>query len=175
MFPQPVPVSGLLTPAPGLALPPGATVEIRDQLARGGRVVATLPVAPDGSFSGSLPLTRSDVLQATFAGGGGLPRLVSGVVFADVVPSITLQSSAASAPRGSTVTLSGSVNPPASRLMVDEEELRGTRYRRIRTLKVRATRGAFSVSVGLARPGTFRFTARDGAGASVPVTVQVTD
>jgi N-acetylmuramoyl-L-alanine amidase len=175
VYPQPVPVSGLLAPAPGLALPPGATVEIRDQLARGGRVLATLPVAPDGSFSGSVPLTRSDVLQATFAGGGGLPRLVSGVVFANVVPSVTLQSSAASVPRGSTVTLSGSVNPPASRLTLDEEELRGTRYRRIRTLKVRVTRGAFSISVGLARPGTFRFTAREGAGASIPVTVQATD
>ena len=100
---------------------------------------------------------------------------MSGVLFTTVAPSVTLQSSATSVPRGSTVTLSGSVNPPASRLTVGEEELRGTRYRRLRTLKVRATRGAFSISVGLARPGTFRFTAREGAGASVPVTVQVID
>lgn len=175
VYPQPVPVSGLLTPAPGLALPPGATVEIRDQLARGGRVLATLPVAPDGTFSGSLPLAHSDVLQATFAGGGGLPRVVSGVLFTTVASSVTLQSSAASVPRGSTITLSGAVNPPRSRLTVVEDELRGTRYRRIRTLEVRATRGAFSLTVGLARPGTFRFTARSGAGTSVPVSVQVTD
>ena len=57
---------------------------------------------------------------------------------------------------------------------MDEEELRGTTYRRIRTLKLRAKGGAFSLTVGLARSGTFRFTARAGAGASQPVTVQVT-
>ena len=174
VYPQPLAVSGRLTPAPGLPIPAGSTVQVRDQLARSGRILATLPVAADGSFSGSLPLTRSDVLQATFGGGGGLPRLVSGVVFANVAPSLTLQSSAASVPRGSTVTLSGAVNPPASRVSLLEKELRGTTYRRIRTLKLRATRGAFSVTVGLARPGTFRFTARSGAGASQPVAVQVT-
>ena len=156
-------------------MPAGATVQIRDTLGSGaGRVLATLPVAPDGAFSGSLQLTRGDVLQAVFAGGAGLPRLVSGVVFASVAPSVTLQSRATSVPRGSTVTLSGAVNPPAARLTVVEEELRGTKYRRIRTLKLRTTRGAFSVTVGLARPGSFRFTARSGAGASVPVTVLVT-
>jgi len=175
-YPQPVPVSGQLTPAPGLAVPAGATVEIRDRLASGaGRVLATVPLAPDGTFSASLPLTRSDVVQAVFAGGGGLPRLVSGVLFATVAPSVTLQASAVSAARGGTVTLSGSVNPaPPGRVSVVEEELRGTKYRRIRTLLVRAKRGAFSVTVGLARAGSFRFTARSGAGASVPVTVQVT-
>jgi hypothetical protein len=174
VYPQPIPVSGQLIPAAGLAVPAGATVQIRDQLSRGGRVLATLPVAPNGTFSGSLQLTRSDVLQAVFAGGGGLPQLVSGVVFAGVAPSITLQSSAATVPRGGTATLSGVVSPRASRLTLDEEELRGTRYRRIRTLKVRAVHGAFSLAVGLARAGTFRFTARSGAGASAPVTVQVT-
>jgi N-acetylmuramoyl-L-alanine amidase-like protein len=174
-YPQPVPVSGQLTPAPGVAVPAGATVQIRDKLASGaGRVLATLPVAPDGTFSGSLQLTRSDVLQATFAGGPGLPRLVSGVLFASVAPTITLQSSSGSVPRRGTVTLSGTINPPGNRLTIVEEELRGTKYRRIRTLKVRAKGGAFSMIVGLARPGTFRFTARSGAGASVPVTVQVT-
>jgi N-acetylmuramoyl-L-alanine amidase len=175
IYPQPVPVSGVLRPAPGLTVPAGATVQIRDQLARGGRVLATLPIAPDGTFSGSLPLTGGDVLQATFAGGSGLPRLVSDVVFVSVAPSVTLQSSAAGVARGGTVTLAGSVNPPPKRrVRVVEEELRGTRYRHIRTLRLRATGGAFSVTVGLARPGAFRFTARSGDGASVPVTVQVT-
>jgi N-acetylmuramoyl-L-alanine amidase-like protein len=174
-YPQPVAVSGQLTPAPGVAVPAGATVQIRDKLSTGaGRVLATLPLAPDGTFSASLQLTHSDVLQATFAGGAGLPRLVSGVLFTSVAPAITLQSSSGSVPRRGTVTLSGTINPPAGRLTIDEEELRGTKYRRIRTLNVRAKGGAFSVTVGLARPGTFRFTARSGAGASVPVTVQVT-
>lgn len=179
VYPQPLVFSGRLTPAPGVALPAGATVQISDNLAKGGRVLATLPLAPDGSFSGSLPLARNDVLQASFAGGPGVPRLVSGVLFAGVAPALTLQSSATSVTRGSTITLAGSVAPSKGRLTIDEEELRGTRYRRVRTLKLRATGGQFSVTLGLSRPGTFRFTARSAgsrqtvAGASLPVSVQV--
>ena len=92
-----------------------------------------------------------------------------------MAPNVTLHSSATSVARGGTVTLSGGVKPPPKRrLSVVEEELRGTRYRRIRTLTLRASGSAFSLTVGLPRPGTFRFTARSGAGASQPVTVQVT-
>ncbi len=180
LYPQALVFSGRLTPAPGLALPPGATVEIRDQLARGGRVLATLPLAPDGSFSGSLPLVHDDVVIASFPGGGGLPGLVSGAVHATVAPAIALQASAASLPRGSTVTLSGTVAPPKGKLTVDEQELRRGRYRRVRTLKLKATAGTFSVTVGLSRPGSFRFVAHTPGShladpsASQPVTVQVT-
>ncbi|HEX6460169.1 MAG TPA: N-acetylmuramoyl-L-alanine amidase [Thermoleophilaceae bacterium] len=179
VYPQPLVFSGRLTPAPGVALPAGAAVQIIDNLAKGGRVLATLPLAPDGSFSGALPLARNDVLQAVFAGGPGVPKLVSGVVVAGVAPALTLQSSATSVTRGSTITLAGSVSPAKGRLTIDEEELRGTRYRRVRTVKVRASGGQFSVTLGLSRPGTFRFTARTAAsrqtqaGASVPVSVQV--
>jgi hypothetical protein len=101
------------------------------------------------------------------------------VVFAGVAPSITLQASATSVPRGSTVSLSGTVAPPTGGLTVDEQELRGSRYRRVRTLKLRTPGGAFSATVGLSRAGTFRFVARTpasgsmDAGASAPVGVQV--
>jgi hypothetical protein len=180
LYPQALAFAGRLTTAPGLPLPPGATVEIRDQLARGGRVLATLPLAPDGSFAGSLPLVHDDVVMASFPGGGGLPRVVSGAVHATVAPAIALRASVGSVPRGSTVTLSGEVTPPKGRLTLDEQELRRGRYRRVRTLKLKAVAGAFSVTVGLSRPGSFRFTARTpashlaDAGASPPVTVQVT-
>jgi hypothetical protein len=179
VYPQSLAFSGRLTPAPGLALPPGATVEIRDRVGTGGRVLATLPLAPDGSFSGSLPLAHDDVIQAVFAGGAGLPRLVSGVVLASVAPAVSLQASATSAPVHSAVVLSGSVTPSRGRLTLDEAELRGGRYRHVRTLRLRARLGAFSVTVGLPRAGSFRFTARTPAsrladpGASAPVTVQV--
>ncbi len=179
LYPQSLAFSGSLVPAPGIAIPPGATVQISDNLANGGRVLATLPLAPDGSFSGSLPLAHNDVLQASFAGGPGMPKLVSNVVFASVAPTITLQSSAASVTRGSTVTLTGSATPPKSRLTLEEQELRGTRYRHVRTLKLRTLGGSFSVTLGLSRPGAFRFIARTArsrsiqAGASAPVGVQV--
>jgi hypothetical protein len=179
VYPQPVVLAGRLTPALGLALPPGAAVEIRDQLPKGGRVLATLPLAPDGSFSGSLPLVHDDVLIASFAGGGGLARVVSGAWHVTVAPAVSLSSSAGSVTRGATVSLGGTVTPPKSRVTIDEQELRGTRYRRVRTLRLRTRKGAFSVVVGLNRPGSYRFIARTAAshladaGQSAPVAVQV--
>lgn len=180
VYPQPVVFAGRLTPAPGLVLPPGAAVEIRDRLPKGGRVLASAPLAPDGSFSGSLPLVHDDVLIASFAGGGGLPRLVSGAWHVTVAPAVSLSSSAGSVTRGATVWLGGTVTPPKSRVTIDEQELRGTRYRRVRTLRLRPRKGAFSVVVGLNRPGSFRFIAHTAAshladsGRSAPVAVQVT-
>jgi N-acetylmuramoyl-L-alanine amidase-like protein len=176
---QSVTFSGQLTPAPGVAVPPGATVEIQTALASGGRTVAVAPLAPDGSFSATLPMTRSDVLQARFAGGGGVTPLVAAPVGVNVAPLVSLAASATAVTRGSTVTLSGSVTPAFRKLSIVEQELRGTRYRRIRTLTVKPSASAFSVAVGLARSGSYRFIARTArtrqlaAGVSAPVAVQV--
>jgi N-acetylmuramoyl-L-alanine amidase len=93
---QPLGFSGRLIPASGATLPPGAAVAIQDQLASGGRTLALLPLAPDGSFSGSLPATRHDTIQASFAGGGGLPRLISTPVPVSVASSSSLHASASS-------------------------------------------------------------------------------
>jgi hypothetical protein len=178
-FPLPMAFSGRLTPAPGVAIPPGATVQIQDQLGVGGRTLAVLPLAADGSFSGSLPLVHNDVIQATYAGGGGPPRLVSAPIGVSVAASLSLQASAQSVPAGSTITLSGTVAPPQVRVNIDQQQLRSGRFRRLRTLKVKAANGSFSVTLGLRRAGTFRFIARTpgsrtlAAGASQPVTVQV--
>ncbi len=176
---QPVTFSGQLVPAPGVALPPGATVQIQDGLAANGRTQATVSLAPDGSFSTTFPMTRSDVLQARFSGGGGVTPLVSAPVGVSVAPLISLATSSGAVARGSTVTLSGSVAPAFRTLWIREEELRGTRYRRIRTLTLRPRSSAFSLVVGLARSGTYRFTARTArtkrlaVGTSAPVLVQV--
>jgi N-acetylmuramoyl-L-alanine amidase-like protein len=176
---QPVAFSGQLVPAAGVALPPGATVEIQDALASNGRMLTTVPLAPDGTFSATFPMTRSDVLQARFAGGGGVTPLVSAPVGVSVAPLISLAASATAVARGSTITLSGSVTPAFRQVSIKEEELRGTRYRRIRTLNLKPRSSAFSVVVGLARGGTYRFTARTArtkqlaAGTSAPVVVQV--
>jgi hypothetical protein len=179
VFPQPLAFSGRLALAPGLTPQPGATVEIQDGLSRGGRTLATLPLAPDGSFSGSLLLAHNDLIQAVFAGGGGVPRLISTPVGASIAPALTLQAGAPAVPRGGTVSLTGTVSPSKKHVVVAEEELKGTRFRLVRRLELAAGGGTFQLTVGLARSGSFRFTARTpadrltAAGASAPVTVQV--
>ena len=177
VYPQALALSGRLAVAPGVALPAGSAVEIQDRLASGGRTLATLPLAPDGGFSGSLPLARSDVLQAAFAGGGGIPRLVSAPIAASVAPTITLQASTASVPVGGVVSLTGTVSPAKRRVVLVEQRRRGRRFRLVRRFRLRARGGAFAATVGLPRAGSFRFTARvpadrlTAAGGSPPVTV----
>jgi N-acetylmuramoyl-L-alanine amidase len=180
VFPQPFALSGRLMPAFGIAVPPFASVEVQDGLAHGGRTLATLPVAADGSFSGTLPLAHSDVIQAVFPGGGGLPELISAPVFPMVAPALTLQASAPSVPRGGTVVLSGSVSPPKRRVLITQEEQKAGRFKLLRRIKVRTANGSFQVTLGLSRAGTFRFTAVTpadrsfAAGSSAPLVLSAT-
>jgi hypothetical protein len=173
-FPQPLAISGKLVPPPGMAIPLGAGVQIQDRLAAGGRTLATLPLAPDGSYSGSLPLAHNDTVRALYVGDGTLPRVAAAPVAAYVVPVVTLQ---ASPPAAGAVTLSGTVAPAKRRVLVDVQRLRKGAFRRVRLIKVGVANGAYSVSVKLPRPGSYRFITRAPAdrltalGASPPVSV----
>ena len=180
VFPQPLALTGRLTPATGIPLPPFASVEIQDALARGGRTLATLPLSADGSFSGTLPLAHNDVIQAVYPGGNGLPKLISAPLFPTVAPALTLQASATTVPRGGTVVLSGSVAPPKNGVVITQEDQKGARFKLLRKIRVKPTNGAFQVTLGVARTGTFRFTARSPAarssapGSSAPLLLSVT-
>jgi hypothetical protein len=173
-FPQQLVLNGKLTPPPGMTIPTGATVQIQDRLARGGRTIATLPLAPDGSYSGSLPMPHNDVLRALYTGDGTLPRVAAAPVFVSVVPVVTLQ---ASPPANGAVTLSGTVAPAKRRVIVEEQRLRKGAFRRVRLIRAGVVNGAFRLDVKLAKPGSYRFIARAPAdrltalGASAPVVV----
>jgi N-acetylmuramoyl-L-alanine amidase-like protein len=179
VFPQPLTLTGRLTPAPGIPLPPFASVEIQDALARGGRTLATIPLSADGSFSGTLPLAHNDVVQAVYPGGAGLPK-ISAPLFLTVAPALTLQASAATVTRGGTVVFSGSVSPPTKRVVITQEEQKGARFKLLRKIRLKPAGGAFQVTVGLARTGTYRFTALTPAarstapGSSAPLLLSVT-
>jgi N-acetylmuramoyl-L-alanine amidase len=173
-FPQQLVLSGKLTPPAGLAIPAGATVQIQDRLAAGGRTIATLPLAPDGSYSGSLPLPHNDVVRALYTGDGTLPRVAAAPVRAFVVPVVTLQ---ASPPANSAVTLTGTVAPAKRRVIVEEQRLRKGAFKRVRLIRAGVVNGAFRLDVKLPKPGSYRFIARVPAdrltalGASAPVAV----
>jgi hypothetical protein len=179
IYPQPLAFSGKLTLPAGLALPAGATVQIQDRLASGGRTLATLPIAPDGSFAGSLPIAHNDVVRALFPATAGLPKVVSTPVGVGIVPTLTLTASAPSVAAGSPVTLAGTVAPAKRRVVIEEQQSKHGVFRKVRLLKVTAVAGAFNTPVTLARAGTYRFIARSPAdrltapAASAPVVVGV--
>ena len=177
-YPQPLVLSGTLAESPGLSTPPGATVEIQDSLAAGGRTLAAVPLA-DGVFGASLPIAHNDVVRAVFVGGGALPRVVSTPIVVTVVPVLTMRASAPAVPAASAVTLTGTVAPAKRRLLVVEQRLRRGKYQRVRQIRVGARAGAFSLNVRLPKAGAYRFIARSpadrltAAGASLPVQVAV--
>jgi hypothetical protein len=173
-FPQQLVLTGKLTPPPGMAIPAGATVQIQDRLAAGGRTLASLPLAPDGAYSGSLPLAHNDVVRALYTGDGTLPRVAAAPVNVTVVPVVTLH---AAPPAKGTVALSGTVAPAKRRVVVEEQHFRKGAFRRVRQIKVNAVNGAYSLGVRVSKPGGYRFIARAPAdrltalGASQPVAV----
>jgi hypothetical protein len=173
-FPQQLVFSGRLTPPTGMTIPAGATVQIQDRLAQGGRTLATLPLAADGSYGGSLLIAHNDVLRALYTGDGTLPRVAAMPVFVTVVPVVTLQ---ASTPANGAVRLTGTVAPATRRVVVEEQVFRKRAFRRVRLIKVKVVNGAYSLSVKLPKPGGYRFIARSPAdrltalGASPPVPV----
>jgi hypothetical protein len=177
-FPQPAVLSGTLAEPPGLQIPPGASVEIQDRLAAGGRTLTTLPVA-NGGFAGSLPLAHNDVVRAVFEGGGGLPRVVSTPIYVTVLPVLTLQASAPSVAHGSTITLSGTVAPAKAHVTIVEQVLRRGIFRQARQIKVATSAGGFTRAITLSRAGSYRFIARSpadrltGFAQSAPVAVAV--
>ena len=176
-FPQQLVVSGKLTPPAGLAIPAGATVQIQDRLAAGGRTLATLPLAADGGFTGSLPIAHNDVVRAFYTGDGSLPRVSAAPVYVSVVPVLSLQASSPSVAAGSAVTLTGTVTPAKRRVIVEEQRLRRGAFRRVRLIRAGVANGAFRLGVKLRRAGGYRFIARAPAdrltalGASAPVAV----
>ena len=179
LFPQQVTLSGRLALPAGLGVPPGASVQIQDRLAAGGRTLTNLPLAPDGAFSGSLLIAHNDVLRAQFAGGGGAPRVVSTPIGVTIVPVLTLQASAPSVVAGSAVTLAGTVKPAKRRLVIEEQQSKHGVFKRVRLIRIATANGAFNTSVTLARAGTYRFIAHSpadrltAAAASAPVVVGV--
>jgi hypothetical protein len=159
-FPQQLVLSGRLTPPPGLAIPAGATVQIQDRLAAGGRTIATLPLAADGSYSGSLPIAHNDVVRALYTGDGSLPRVAAPPVAVSLVPVVTLAASAPSVTAGSAVTLTGTVAPAKRRVIVEEQRLRKGAFKRVRRIRAGVVSGAFRLDVKLPRAGSYRFIAR---------------
>jgi len=175
-FPQQLVLTGKLTPPSGLAIPAGATVQIQDRLAAGGRTVATLPLGPDGSYSGSLPLVHNTIVRALYTGDGTLPRVAAAPVRAFVVPVVTLQ---AAPPAGRAVTLTGTVAPAKRRVIVEEQGQRKGGFKRVRLIRTAAVNGAFRLDLKLPKAGSYRFIARAPAdrltalGTSAPVAVTV--
>jgi len=172
-------LSGRLALASGRR-PAGAAVRVEQRGADG----AWLPVAAtrtgaDGIWSAAPALLVNGPLRAVATLPDGR-ELTSAVVAAQVRAGIAVRLSRRVVRAGGEAALTGTTTPPKARVRAVVERRGASRtWRRVRSLDIRATTGAFSRTLRLPEPGVYRVratTAADGAnaaGRSRAVTVRV--
>lgn len=150
----------------------GAPIEIQQLSNDRATTIATATTAADGSWAATVAVERTAVLRALHP---VAPAAASNVIGVGVLPILTL-GLASSAP----VRVSGTINPPKPRVMLDVYRLVNGRRRLLHSKTIRAHAGQFSARtlVGAAS-GTYVLVARTPAGngtlagASAPLRVTI--
>jgi hypothetical protein len=155
VYPDKATVSGVLRQINGEPVP-NAPLEVQAFGASGWRTTWRTTTAGDGGFNTEIGARLSHDIRVRFAGDPGRLPTASRRLLLKVVPELKIQRSAARRSIGQTVTLSGTVQPNRTRLvMVVERRTGGTKKRG--TLKVRARGGRFARTYRLRSSGLFRF------------------
>ena len=165
-------LSGRLTTLDGAPIA-SAPLQIQSLANDRATTIAAASVAPDGSWSATVPVDRSLILRALHA---DQPAAASNVVYVGVAPVITLALTS-TAP----VRVSGTVNPASRRhVLLDVYRLRNGRRHLIHSKRLPVVGGQFSARALIGVPsGTYVLVARTipgggfEAGASAPLHVGV--
>jgi hypothetical protein len=155
VYPAQATVSGALRQVNGDPVA-GAPVAVQAYGTSGWRTAWHATTGDDGGFSLSIGARLSHQIRVSFAGDPGRIASVSKAVLLNVVPELRLQRSAARRPVGQTVTLSGTVQPNKTRLVLVVERRDGKKTDR-GTLKLGAKSGRFTRTYRFHSSGLFRF------------------
>jgi hypothetical protein len=135
---------------------PNAPLEVQAYGTSGWRTTWRATTGSDGGFRVDIGARLSHQIRVRYAGDDLRLGAVSRSMLLKVVPELQLQRSAARRPVGQTVTLSGTVQPNKTRLVLVVERRVGKK-RDLGTLKLGARRGRFARSYRFHSPGLFRF------------------
>jgi hypothetical protein len=155
VYPQQATVSGALRQIGGDPVA-NAPLEVQAYGSSGWRTTWSATTGSDGGFRVDIGARLSHQIRVRFAGDDVRLGTVSKPLLLKVVPELKLQRSASRRPVGETVTLSGTVQPNKTRLvLVVERRLGKTRNRG--TLKLGARAGRFKRTYRFHSAGLFRF------------------
>jgi hypothetical protein len=155
VYPEQATVSGVLRQINGEPVA-GAPLEVQAYGTSGWRTTWRATSGDDGGFRVDVGARLSHQVRVRFAGDPARIGATSSVYQLNVVPELKLQRSAARRGVGQTVTLSGTVQPNKTRLMLVVERRSGkTKARGV--LKIGARRGRFSRTYKFHSTGLFRF------------------
>jgi hypothetical protein len=155
VYPAKATVSGALRQINGDPVT-GVPLEIQAYGTSGWRTAWTATTGDDGGFRVDIGARLSHQIRVRFAGDASRLGAVSTAVQLKVVPELNLQRSASRRPVGQSVTLSGTVQPNKSRLVLVVERRLG-KARSTGTLKLGASKGRFQRTYRFHSPGLFRF------------------
>src|SRR3954451_19580453 len=155
VYPEQATVGGLLRQVNGEPVA-NAPVEVQAYGTSGWRTAWSATTGADGGFRVDIGARLSHQIRVRFAGDDLRLGSVSRSMPLTIVPELKLQRSASRKAVGSTVTLSGTVQPNKTRLVLVVERRSG-KARNRGTLKIGARAGRFTRSYRFHSPGLFRF------------------
>jgi hypothetical protein len=155
VYPQQATVSGALRQINGEPVG-GVPLEVQAYGTSGWRTAWRATTGSDGGFRVDVGARLSHQIRVRFAGDDLRLGVVSKSMLLKVVPELKLQRSASRRPVGQTVTLSGTVQPNKTRLVLVVERRQG-KVKDTGTLKLGARRGRFTRTYRFHSAGLFRF------------------
>lgn len=155
VYPAQATISGVVRQVNGDPVA-GVPLAVEALGASGWRSTWSATTGDDGGFRLDVGARLSHKVRVKFAGDAGRLPSYSNSMLLKVVPELTLARSASRRPLGETVTLSGTVQPNKTRLVLIVERRAGKQRDR-GVLNVRARRGRFARTYRFHSTGLFRF------------------
>ncbi|MEA2482619.1 MAG: hypothetical protein QOC55_566 [Thermoleophilaceae bacterium] len=155
VYPQTATVSGALTQVTGEPVA-GVPLDVEAYGSSGWRSTWHATTGDDGRFQVAVGARLSHQIRVRFAGDAAHYSSLSKSLALNVVPELKLQRSAARSPVGRTVTLSGTVQPNKTRLVLVVERRAG-KSRTLARMALGASKGRFTRTYRFQSAGLFRF------------------
>lgn len=173
-------LSGMLSLANGDA-PDNRNIDLQALGSKGYRTIARRQTGAGGRWSVQLKRSRSARVRARYRDPSSGRHVYSPSVRLAVAPAITATVSQRRVRTPATIQLTGATNPRKQSIeaLIERRGSNGS-FSRIATIKGRARRGRFRLTVRLSRTGLYRITARtpsdprNASGSARPLTVRAT-
>jgi hypothetical protein len=152
----PVSLDGVLHFADGSS-PAGATLSVEYTTAGSAWAqVATTTCGVDGTWAAGAVLPSSGQVRAVFAGDASRPRVESGAITVQVVPTMNLGIDKRRARAGASFAVTGTISPAQARVTCLLERQVGSRWATVQRKRIPVRNGAYATSVRPAKAGLYR-------------------
>src|SRR4051794_16930591 len=162
---QPLALRGVVQRGDGSPIA-GQAVQVQKQGTSGWVTVARATTDGDGAWAATLDWRKAGRVRARAAVPGAAAAVVTGGAQVGMVPALAAKARTTRVRAGRTLTVDGTVRPPAPVTVVVERQGSDGLYRRVGAVVVRPRTAKFRARIGLRKPGLYRLTPKTGAGAA---------